>query len=96
MSEMEPVNRTRGYSSLDHSRTEDGLEEFEVYPIEWKLAQYKQKWLNHISRMEDIIYPKQIPDCPPAGREDLIGQLKRLLKAKGKVVPVLSFLSITP
>jgi len=33
-----------------------------------KLAQYKQKWLNHVSRVEDIRYQKQILDYRPIGR----------------------------
>jgi len=28
--------------------------------VENKLAQYKQKWLNHVSRMKDIRYPKHL------------------------------------
>jgi hypothetical protein len=38
-----------GYSLLDCSGNEDISEE----PVENKLAHYKQKWLNHVSRMED-------------------------------------------
>jgi len=32
------------------------------------LAQYKQKWLKHVSRVEDITYPKQIFDYCLTGR----------------------------
>jgi hypothetical protein len=38
------------------------LEELKMDPIKKKLAQYKQKLLNHVSRMEDIRYPKQLLD----------------------------------
>jgi hypothetical protein len=31
-------------------------------------AQYKQKLLNHVSRMEDIRYPEQLLDYQPIGR----------------------------
>jgi hypothetical protein len=61
------MRSTARYSLLDHSRNEDILEEFKVNPAE-KLAQYKQKWLNHVSRMEDIRYPKQLLDYRPIGR----------------------------
>jgi hypothetical protein len=33
-----------------------------------KLAKYKQKWLNRVSRMEDIRYPKQLLKYRPDGK----------------------------
>jgi hypothetical protein len=47
---------------LDHRRNEDVLEELKVDPVKKKLAQYKQKRLNHISRMENTGYPKRLTD----------------------------------
>jgi len=52
---------TEGYSLLYHWKNEYILE-IEIDPVKMKLAQYKQKWLNHIKRMEDIRYPKQFLD----------------------------------
>jgi hypothetical protein len=52
----------------------------EVDPVKKKSVQYKQKWLNHISRMEGIRYPKQLPDYQPIRRKTPAWQtLKRLL-----------------
>jgi hypothetical protein len=48
------MKHTAGYSLLDHRRNEDILEELNVEPVERELAQYEQKLLNHVSRMEDI------------------------------------------
>jgi hypothetical protein len=45
--------RTEGYSLLDHKRNGDILE-IKADPAEKTLAQYKQKLLNHVSRMEII------------------------------------------
>jgi hypothetical protein len=59
--------RSEWYSLLDRRRNEDILEEAEVEPVEKKLAQYKQKWLNHVSRMEDSRYTKQLLDYRPVG-----------------------------
>jgi hypothetical protein len=61
------MTRTAGYDLLDHRRSEGILEELEVDPVGNKLAQHKQKWLNHI-RMEDIRYPEQPLDYRPIER----------------------------
>jgi len=58
------------YSLLHQRRNYDILEELEVDPIEKKLAQYKQKWLNHVSSMKDI-YRKQLLDYRPNEHEGL-------------------------
>jgi len=54
--------RTAGYSLLDHRRNDDILEKLKADPVENKLPQYKQKLLNHVSRLEDIRCPKQLLD----------------------------------
>jgi hypothetical protein len=43
------------------------LEEIKVDPVKKKLTQYKQKLLNHVTRMEDSRYPEQFPDYLPIG-----------------------------
>jgi hypothetical protein len=66
--------------------TENVLEEIKMDTIENRLAQYKQKYLNLVSMMEDIIYPKQLLDSPPILRRIRIKirrserPLKRLLE----------------
>jgi hypothetical protein len=37
-------------------------------PVETKLAQYTQRWLNRVSKMEHIRYRKQFLDYRPIGR----------------------------
>jgi hypothetical protein len=48
--EMKFMRPTGVYSLLDHGRSEDILE-LNVDAMK-KIAQYKQKWLNHVSRRE--------------------------------------------
>jgi hypothetical protein len=55
---MKFMRHRAGYSLLDHRRSENDLEELKVDSLENKLAQYKQSWLNHVSKMEDVMYPK--------------------------------------
>jgi hypothetical protein len=52
--EMKFIKLTAGYSLLDHKRNEDISEEHKVDPVDKKSAQYKQKWLNHVSRMKAL------------------------------------------
>jgi len=56
---MKFVRCMSGYSSLHPRRNQDILVELEVHPVEDELAQHKQKWFNHFSRLEDIRYPKK-------------------------------------
>jgi len=39
-----------------------------VGPVKNKLAQHKQKWLNHVSRSEDVRCPKHLPYYWRTGR----------------------------
>jgi len=50
---------------MDHGRNDNTLGEIKMYLVEKKLAQRKQKWWNRVSRVEDIIYPKQIINYRP-------------------------------
>jgi hypothetical protein len=54
--EMKFMGRRAEHSLLDRRRN-DFLEELTADTTE-KIAQYKEKWLNHVSRTEDIRYPK--------------------------------------
>jgi hypothetical protein len=68
---------------LDHRRNGDVLEEFKMDPAENKLIQYKQKWLNPVSRMEGGRHPKQV-DYRRNGRRRPGRPLKRLLDGYGR------------
>jgi hypothetical protein len=62
MKTIPPVFRilfSGGHSLLNHRRN-DILEEINIDPVEKKLAQYKQKRLNYVSRMKGIRYAKQV------------------------------------
>jgi hypothetical protein len=56
--EMKFMRCTTGCSVLDHGRNEDVSEKLKVNPVKKKLSQCKQKWFSHVSRMEDVSYPK--------------------------------------
>jgi hypothetical protein len=56
--EMKFMRHTARCSLLDHRRNEVILGEYKADIAGKKLAQYKEKCLNHISKMEDIWYLK--------------------------------------
>jgi hypothetical protein len=56
------MKRTAGCTLLDHGKNVQTSEVLKEDTVEKKLAQYKQNWLNHISKMEDVRYPKQLLD----------------------------------
>jgi hypothetical protein len=51
-----------GYNFIVHRINCNILEELKVNSIEKKLAQYKEKLLSHVNRMENISHPKQLLD----------------------------------
>jgi hypothetical protein len=53
---------------MDGRRNKNILEKVEVDPVDKKCGKYKQKCLNHVSRMEVIRYPGQLLDYRPVGR----------------------------
>jgi hypothetical protein len=65
------MRSTPGYSLLSQRRNEDTLGKLKVNPVEKKLALYEQKCLNHINRLEDIRYQKQILHIDLMEDEDL-------------------------
>jgi hypothetical protein len=65
--EMKFMTGIAGYSLSGHRRNEDILE-IKVGPLEKTQVQYRHKWLNHVSRMEDIRHPRRLIDYRPIGR----------------------------
>jgi len=59
---MKYMRLKAGYNFIVHRINCNILEELKVNSIEKKLAQYKEKLLNHVNRMENISHPKQLLD----------------------------------
>ncbi|KAJ4445670.1 hypothetical protein ANN_12354 [Periplaneta americana] len=75
--EMRFLRRTAGYSLLDHKRNELITKELKITPIYEHLNHYRQKWLNHVNRMDRSRLPTQILRYIPHGRRSLGRPLKR-------------------
>jgi len=79
MNFMTAVRPIAECSSLDQRRYENTSEELRVDPVEKKLPQQKQRRLNHVNRMEDVRYQKQLLDSRPVGKRRPGRSLKRPL-----------------
>ena len=42
-----------------------------IYSLEEKMEGYKEKWKDHIRRLKQTRYPKQITQYKPKGRRDI-------------------------
>jgi hypothetical protein len=59
---MKFIRRTEGQFIRPQKEWRNFRKKLKVDSVENKLAQYKQKWLNHVSNLEDIRYPKLLFD----------------------------------
>ncbi|KAJ4431336.1 hypothetical protein ANN_19933 [Periplaneta americana] len=69
----------RGYTLLDHKRNEDILQELNMQPLEEKITEYRNRWLEHISRMEAGRTPQEMLKYHPQERRRPACPQKRLL-----------------
>ncbi|KAJ4438823.1 hypothetical protein ANN_14775 [Periplaneta americana] len=68
------------YTLLDHKRNEDILQELNMQPLEEKIREYRNRWLEDISRMEAGRIPQEMLKYHPQGRRRRPGRpQKRLL-----------------
>ncbi|KAJ4435844.1 hypothetical protein ANN_18463 [Periplaneta americana] len=68
---MRFLRRIAGYSLLDHKRNELIAKELKITPIYEHLNHYRQKWLNHVNRMDRSRLSRQILRYIPHGRRSL-------------------------
>jgi hypothetical protein len=54
ISRDEIFRRISGYTTFDHKRNEEILEELKVEPFDEKLRRYKSNWLRHATRTNKI------------------------------------------
>jgi hypothetical protein len=77
--EMKFMRKTAKYTWQDHKRNQDITEELKIQPVMEKINNYKNKWIQHVRRMDRARLPRGILKYQPAGRRDQGRPLKRLL-----------------
>jgi hypothetical protein len=76
---MKFMRKTAKYTWQDHKRNQDIAEELQIQPVMEKINNYKNKWIQHVRRMDRARLPHAILKYQPAGRRDQGRPLKRLL-----------------
>ena len=75
--EMKFLRSVKGCTREDRITNTQIRADLEIFAIEQKIENYKQNWKDHISRMEQTRYPKQIIHYRPEGRRDVGRPRKR-------------------
>jgi hypothetical protein len=60
----------KGYTILNKIRNEGIRKELEISGIQAVIAKYKQNWINHLERMDNVRLPKHALNYKPPGRRD--------------------------
>jgi hypothetical protein len=68
--EMRLLRSVKGYARLDKVRSEVIRKDLEISGIHDVRTKYKQNWINHLRRMDDIRLPKHALNHKPRGRRD--------------------------
>jgi hypothetical protein len=56
---MKFLRKRAGCTLMDHKQNEEIIQELQAAPIINKIHNYKVKWMQHVSRMDDQRYPKK-------------------------------------
>ena len=68
--EMRFLRSVKGYTRLDKIRREVLSKELEISGIQDVGSKHKQKWFNHLERMDNTRLPKHDLNFKPRGRRD--------------------------
>ena len=68
--EMRFLRSVTGYTRLGKIRIEVIRKELEISGIQGVRLKYKQKWINHLGRIDNTRLPKRALNYKPRGRRD--------------------------
>jgi hypothetical protein len=76
---MKFMRKTVKYAWQDHKRNQEIMKELKTNPVLGKINNYKEKWTQHVHRMERSRLPRAILNYQPSGKINQGRPLKRLL-----------------
>jgi hypothetical protein len=68
--EMSYLRSVKGCTTLDHIKNGNIRKELDIDSTQYKIENYRKKWIEHLDRMTDERTPKQILKYKPKGRRD--------------------------
>ena len=68
--EMRFLRSAKGYTRLDKTRSEVIRKELEISGIQEVRSKHKQKWSDHLERLDNTRLPKHALNYKPRGRRD--------------------------
>jgi hypothetical protein len=74
---MRYLRSVKGCTKLDQIKNEDIRKEWDIDSTQYKIKNYRKKWIEHLYRMPDERIPKQILKYKPKGRRDQRRPCKR-------------------
>jgi hypothetical protein len=80
--EMKLLRKTAKYTWQDHKQNRDITEELKIQPVMEKINNYKNKWIQHVRRMDRARRPHAILKYQTARRRNQGCPLKRLLDGR--------------
>lgn len=69
--EMTFLRRTKGCTRSDRFRNEDIREELHIFSMNGRIKEHRDRWFQHINRMEDTRLPKLLLNYKATGRRDV-------------------------
>lgn len=77
--EMKFLRFVAGYTLRDHKRSEDIRQELGISDLNTIIKDYRKKWYQHVTRMEDTRITKKIMEYVPRGKRN-VGRPKKRWK----------------
>jgi hypothetical protein len=75
--ELNFLRKTKGCTKLNHITNAMIRTELNIYPVNDTTEQYRNKWFQHINRMQNTRLPNRALQYRPSGKRDIARPKKR-------------------
>jgi hypothetical protein len=79
VAEMKFICKTAKYTRQDPPKNQEIMKELKTNPVLENINNYKEKWIQHVHRVDRSRLPRAILNYQPSGERNRGSPLKRLL-----------------